>query len=628
VSLRSFCHVFALAALVAALAGAGAAHAVVNQSVLILDSTVIGGASSDEANAVRDLGLNPVVVDDATWQSLSISDFASYRAVILGDGACNEVRPAAAEANAAIWSAAATGNVVIVGTDPVYHVDTGGPQLTKSVVSFVVADPDKTGLYLSLSCYYHDQLPTSDVPLLEGLGPGEFTVTGVGCYDDAHIVAVHPALADLTDATLSNWSCSVHEAFSRWPTTFQVLALARDFGSAFTASDGTVGTPYILARGAGLRTFPLSVSPIEQELEVGQTASLTAELLDGVTQAPVAGTALHAAVFDGSGSLVQSLSCGAPTCATDASGHVTFTYAAGVPRTDVVTVWIDGDGNGSPDKGEPTVVAEVRWTPGTVPTALNAVVLGDDFASGEGTYSYAAGEKCHRSERTWAASLDTLASRLNVVGNVACSGAKAGDLLTTGYRGELAQTEQLRQLAATKRVDVVLVTVGANDLSFGKELSKCFAQKGPSCTSDLQRLERRSPDVAAALAQSVLPAVQAAAPGAKVVVVGYPRLFPDTEAEATTCATLSGAEQLEANRLAAQLRTDWQAAAQAVGALYVDSYDTFDGHELCTAAGSWLNPFGTKGAGAAEEGHPTSGGYAGWGGTVATSLRGLGLDIG
>ena len=78
-SLRSFCRVFPLAALVAALAGAGAAHAVVNQSVLILDSTVVGGVNSDEANAVRDLGLSPVVVvrptaGAYTFPRLSVTD--------------------------------------------------------------------------------------------------------------------------------------------------------------------------------------------------------------------------------------------------------------------------------------------------------------------------------------------------------------------------------------------------------------------------------------------------------------------------------------------------------------------------------------------------------------------------
>ena len=58
---------------------------------------------------------------------------------------------------------------------------------------------------------------------------------------------------------------------------------------ARTASDGTVGTPYLLARGSGLRSVPLSLDPTSQSAAVGASATLTAQLLDGTTGAPVAG---------------------------------------------------------------------------------------------------------------------------------------------------------------------------------------------------------------------------------------------------------------------------------------------------------------------------------------------------
>jgi hypothetical protein len=75
----------------------------------------------------------------------------------------------------------------------------------------------------------------------------------VGCWNDAHIVATHPALDGLTDANLSNWSCSVHEAFDSVPSGFLTLAIAEGAGpSQTTFPDGSVGTPYILARGEGL----------------------------------------------------------------------------------------------------------------------------------------------------------------------------------------------------------------------------------------------------------------------------------------------------------------------------------------------------------------------------------------
>lgn len=76
------------------------------------------------------------------------------------------------------------------------------------------------------------------------------------CYDDAHIVATSPAIGTLTDAALSDWSCSVHEAFSNYPKTglggFQALAIAKGIigvGSQ-TFGDGTIGLPYIISRGA------------------------------------------------------------------------------------------------------------------------------------------------------------------------------------------------------------------------------------------------------------------------------------------------------------------------------------------------------------------------------------------
>ena len=60
----------------------------------------------------------------------------------------------------------------------------------------------------------------------------------------------------LDDASLSDWSCSVHEAFSSYPSVgtngFQALAIAQDIlgvGSQ-TFGDGTIGLPYIISRGA------------------------------------------------------------------------------------------------------------------------------------------------------------------------------------------------------------------------------------------------------------------------------------------------------------------------------------------------------------------------------------------
>lgn len=222
-------------------------------SVLILGPTVTGGMGSVEAAKVVALGKTPVVVDALTWSGMTTAEFKSYRALVLGDPTCGGVGTSpyldAAIANRATWSPAVDGNVIIIGTDEVFHDGQGGNQLSESAVAFAADEPAKTGLMASMSCYYHGTAEGTAVPLLDLFG--DFRVKGVGCYNDVHIVAVHPALAGTTDTTLSNWSCSVHEAFDAFPPSFTPLAIAKGaIGSGvLTFADGTSGIPYILARG-------------------------------------------------------------------------------------------------------------------------------------------------------------------------------------------------------------------------------------------------------------------------------------------------------------------------------------------------------------------------------------------
>jgi hypothetical protein len=224
--------------------------------VLILANTVTGGASSVEALAAKSLGYTVELATDAAWAAKTSADFATYRALILGDNTCSGVSLiAAAVANRNVWGPVVDGNVILVGTDPVFHKVRDGGALTNNSVKFAAAQEGKTGMYINLSCYYDGAAAKTPLPIMQPFGT--FTVTGVGCYNDAHIVASHPALSGLTDSILSNWSCSVHEAFDTYPeANFTPLAIARDpaYGSRFPGSkdfaDGSHGVPYILVRGA------------------------------------------------------------------------------------------------------------------------------------------------------------------------------------------------------------------------------------------------------------------------------------------------------------------------------------------------------------------------------------------
>jgi RHS repeat-associated protein len=231
-------------------------------NVLILSTSVTGGTSSAEAAAVTADGYTPVVDTGTTWDSLTQSQFSSYSAVILGDPTCSTSASSsvgAAVSDVSTWSPAITGNVVIAGASPVAAAGGANPQgastVTKDAVAYALASGSgKTGLYVSLSCYYAGSGSGTSVPVLGGLGT--FTVGGgVASTDSGTLnVPVEDGAASfrgLTNAGLLGWSASVQETFGSWPTTFQPLAVDNSATpSDFTGTDGLTGRPYILVNNA------------------------------------------------------------------------------------------------------------------------------------------------------------------------------------------------------------------------------------------------------------------------------------------------------------------------------------------------------------------------------------------
>ena len=298
--------------------------------VLILDSTVSGGAASTLAQKFVLAGKTPVLVSPATWSTMTAADFDSYDAIVLGDPTCGTLGPeAAATANAAVWSSVVDGNVVVIGTDETYHQSSGGADLMEKAAAFTVAAAGKTGAYISLSCYYHGTAAATPVPLLGGFGT--FTATGVGCFNNAHIVATHPALTGLTDSTLSNWSCSVHEGFDSWPLSFEVLAIAQGIGTVFTAPDGSVGTPYILARGvAVISDILLTPATATNDLGTSHTVTATVTTNTPAPGTPVVGTTVTFTIVGGPHTGTTG------TAVTDAAGVATFSYSGTAVGTDII----------------------------------------------------------------------------------------------------------------------------------------------------------------------------------------------------------------------------------------------------------------------------------------------------
>jgi hypothetical protein len=348
-------------------------------TVLILDSTVVpatglNGTFSKEANEAIAKGYAVRNVSGDIWDSLTATQFASYSALILGDPDCvvGTAPIAAAVANKSVWGPVVNGNVV-VGTDPVFHSFGGIAGATKVVnesVDWAVNQSGKTGLVCDLSCYYIGSGSNTPVPILDIFGAGAFTVNGsISCSDSGHVTATTPAgqpFHDLTDADLSSWTCSVHEAFDKFDPSFLVLAIDKNAGSSYTAPDGTKGDPYILVRGAGVSVISnISLTPATSTDPVGTSVTLTATATTNTPSAgtPVVGTTVTFTVVSGPNAGVTG------TAVTNSSGQATFSYTSAVAGTDFVHAQFVDSSSHTETSGNVTVTWIANTPPKVTPPA-------------------------------------------------------------------------------------------------------------------------------------------------------------------------------------------------------------------------------------------------------------------
>ncbi|GAA1777857.1 SGNH/GDSL hydrolase family protein [Agromyces lapidis] len=217
---------------------------------------------------------------------------------------------------------------------------------------------------------------------------------------------------------------------------------------------------------------------------------------------------------------------------------------------------------------------------------LAYVALGDSFAAGQGGGSYL-DTSCYRSNNSYPKRLD--ASRtLKLTAFPACSGASTVETL--------AQVPAIP--VGTQRVTL---TVGGNDVGFASVMQNCFVfVSTTNCEADLANAEAMVNDgTMYDRIESVLQAIRAKVGAqAKIVVVGYPKLFhqPSNYAYAPRVNEDTGA-----------LNDVAQAAAAANGAVFVDVEAAFAGHGIGSSS-PWINAFSIFNTTAAF--HPNSTGYA------------------
>ena len=226
-------------------------HRGYGDSILFYGPSVGKNDFTDEI--ARDMGFDVTIATRGRWAAMSRSDFRVFGAIVFSDPGCKSGtdRLDVADATADTWSRAIRGHVVVNGTDPVWHANHGiepGPEhLIVNTLAYVTRGAG-TGLAVSLSCYFSGADRDTPVTLLRHFGT--FTVQGQGtkplpnCPDKVETPdPSHPLLAGLPAADLSDWSCSIHEAFDSMPSGFEVIAQHRRTDLPYIIT-GRVGGTY------------------------------------------------------------------------------------------------------------------------------------------------------------------------------------------------------------------------------------------------------------------------------------------------------------------------------------------------------------------------------------------------
>jgi lysophospholipase L1-like esterase len=252
--------------------------------------------------------------------------------------------------------------------------------------------------------------------------------------------------------------------------------------------------------------------------------------------------------------------------------------------------------------------------PVTAATKGGYVALGDSYSSGEGAADQYLGDSgqtgCHRAPGAYSQGISRDFTFQDGSNFVACSGSTT-DTIQTGEHGEGSELDALNP-----RTTLVTVSAGGNDVHFADIMTKCILDPHFSA-GDLWPGNAPAPDRCAAQRQNMdadmntlfsgdpskyeqfLETVHQRAPNARIVVVGYPRLFPQPPDDGYLTINKDDQRFLNdmADRLNGQIRQavanedkrNYGNGQQQMGSFeFVDNTDTFKGHEL-TTDDPWIN---------------------------------------
>lgn len=203
---------------------------------------------------------------------------------------------------------------------------------------------------------------------------------------------------------------------------------------------------------------------------------------------------------------------------------------------------------------------------------VNYVALGDSYASGLGTGSYdGASGSCKRGPLAYPA-LWAAATAPASFKSVACSSAKTGDVIT-------------QSAALATSTNLVTVQVGGNDAGFTDVITTCTFGSDQDCVNRVNQSKTYIANTLPGLLNNVYGTIRSKSPSARVVVLGYPRLY---KVPGSCNVGLSDTKRAAINSGSDALHNTISARAGAAGFGYIDVRGAFTGHEICSSSW-WLN---------------------------------------
>jgi lysophospholipase L1-like esterase len=246
------------------------------------------------------------------------------------------------------------------------------------------------------------------------------------------------------------------------------------------------------------------------------------------------------------------------------------------------------------------------------------VALGDSYTAGPGIEPIA-DDACHRSAINYPSLVDK-ALKIKDFADRSCAGARTLNLTESqSYRdprtGLPVHMNDPQLDALGPETKLVTIGMGLNDRAISTGLLLiCTTPGSPepndTCTSYLKQPESAVDTQIQAAAGDLKTAVQAIAkkaPKARIVVVGYPRVVPDTggcgsPGQADSLLPVPDAQLTRLREAMKFVDQQWSAVAAATGALYADMYTASEGHDICSDD-PWINGY-LPVAGKAQGLHP------------------------